>query len=134
MPTKDMQKEVSIMGGGPLFGVSSHLLNLAELEAEGKAKKARLRAQQRGRVAPRKKGRLRAALRHLWRASTPQSWQRGALPRLEAGTEARFGVCRPRLRPHNPCSPDSAALAWTGKRGGQPSRPVLQMPSQEEKG
>ena len=66
MPQKDMPKEVSIMGGCPLFGVSSHLLNLAEGEAALKAKKARLRAQQRGRVATRKKGRLRAALRHLW--------------------------------------------------------------------
>ena len=134
MPPKDMQKEVSIMGGGPLLGVSSHLLNLAELEAEGKAKAARLRAQQRGRVAPRKKGRLRAALRHLWRASTPQSWQRGALPRLEAGTGARFGVCRPPLRPHS-----SFSVLGTTSTGRAEYRPELggalrPLPPQKEKG
>ena len=79
MPDKEMPKEVSIMGGCPVPNLCSPLLVLAEVEAEGKAKKARLRAQQRGRVATRKKGRLRAALRHLW------------------GKTKSFGVCRPRL-------------------------------------
>ncbi len=66
MPNKEMPKEVSIMGGCPVPSMCSPLLILAEVEAEGKAKKARLRAQQRGRVAKGKKGRLGAALRHLW--------------------------------------------------------------------
>ena len=82
MSDKEMPKEVSIMGGCPVPSMCSPLLLLAELEAEGKAKKARLRAQQRGRVAKGKKGRFRAALRHL----------RSALGE----------VCRPRLRPHHP--------------------------------
>ena len=73
MPNKEMPKEVSIMGGCPMFGMSSHLLNLAEIEAEGKAKAARLRAQQRGRVATRKKGRLkRFLLRCLWGTEGPK--------------------------------------------------------------
>ncbi len=66
MQDKEMPKEVSIMGGCPVPNLCSPLLYLAEFEAEGKAKKARLRAQQRGRVATRKKGRFRAALRYVW--------------------------------------------------------------------
>ena len=112
MPNKEMPKEVSIMGGCPVPNLCSPLLYLAELEAEGKAKKARLRAQQRGRVAKGKKGRFRAALRHL----------RNALGE----------VCRPRLRPHNSREADSGALARAGKREGQPCGAVPQMPPEEE--
>ena len=116
MPPKDMPKEVSIMGGCPVPNLCSPLLVLAEVEAEGKAKKARLRAQQRGRVAKGKKGRLRATLRHLW------------------GKTKSFGVCRPRLgsRHRGPFHP--ATLTWGSPRkfeSGQPLRPV---PPKEEKG
>lgn len=90
MPNKEMPKEVSIMGGCPVPNLCSPLLFLAELEAEGKAKKARLRAQQRGRVAKGKKGRLRAALRHLWGKS------KGSRPQ----DTDRLEVCRPPLRPY----------------------------------
>jgi hypothetical protein len=107
MPQKDMPKEVSIMGGCPMFGMSQHLVNLAALEAERKAKAPRLRAQQRGRVAKGKKGRFGAALRHLW-----GSWGE---------------ICRPRLRPHNPSKADSATLARPGERKGQPCGPLPQM-------
>lgn len=77
MPNEKMSEPKSV---GPIsvLGLCSPLLLLAELEAEGKEKKARLRAQQRGRVAPRKKGRFRAALRHLWgksKGSRPQTGQ-----------------------------------------------------------
>ncbi len=116
MPQKDMPKEVSIMGGCPVPNLCSPLLYLAELEAQGKAKKARLRAQQRGRVAKGKKGRLRAALRHLW----------------DMGVTLE--VCRPPLRPHSSREADSATLARAGKREGQPCGTLPQLPPQEEKG
>ena len=112
MPDKDMPKEVSIMGGCPVLGVSAHLTNIPWLEAKSETKATWLRAQQRGRVATRKKGRLRAALRHL----------RSALGE----------VCRPRLRPHNSREADSETLARTGKREGQPSGTVPQLPPKEK--
>ena len=108
MQAKEMPKEVSIMGGGPVPNLCSSLLVLAEVEAEGKAKAPRLRAQQRGRVAKGKEGRFGAALRHL-----RSTWGE---------------ICRPRLRPHNSRKADSAVLARTGKRKGQPRGPVPQMP------
>ena len=117
MPNKEMPEMVSIMGGCPVPNLCSPLLYLAELEAEGKAKKARLRAQQRGRVAKGKKGRPGGAtsrlLRYLWR-----TWE------LE--------VCRPPLRPHNSRKADSATLARVGKREGQPRGAVPQMSPKEE--
>jgi len=109
VPQKEMPKEVSIMGGCPLFGVSSHLLNLAELEAEGKAKKARLRAQQRGRVAKGKKGRFAPiVVRYLSRI-----WE------LE--------VCRPPLRPHSRSKVHRATQSGRPARQGESSDTVPQM-------
>ena len=64
VPQKDMPKEVSIMGGCPLFGVSSHLLNLAEGEAALKASPSWLRSQKkRWAMAKRAKKSLRRLLR-----------------------------------------------------------------------
>lgn len=121
VPPKDMPKEVSIMGGCPVLGVSSHLLNLAEFEAEGKAKAPRLRAQQRGRVAKGKKGRLRAALRHLW----------GKIRVTKAYSEW-IEVCRPRLRPHNSRSIHNPEPARRSERSGQSGSTLPKMSPKEE--
>ncbi|KKM68373.1 hypothetical protein LCGC14_1461520 [marine sediment metagenome] len=123
MPQKDMPKEVSIMGGCPVLGVSSHLLNLAELEAEGKAKAPRLRAQQRGRVAEGKKGRFRAALRHLWgKIMSSQAHKYG------------FEVCRPSSGSYFASTMDRRTQARRSKRQRKSRRAVPEMPPQEEKG
>ena len=74
----------------PLLGLLSPLIILAEVEAEGKAKKARLRAQQ-VRMAKGKKGRLRAALRRLW-----------VKIRFTKAYSEWIEVCRPRLGSRHP--------------------------------
>jgi hypothetical protein len=114
MPNETMPKP-PYLGPRTVLGLCSPLLMLAEIEAESKAKAPRLRAQQ-VRVAKGKKGRLRAALRHLWDKVSP------------------FGVCRPRLRPHNSSAADSGTLAWIEKRECESSGTVLQMPPEEKKG
>ena len=104
MQAKEMPKEVSIMGGCPVPNLCSPLLILAEVEAEGKAKKARLRAQQRGSVATRKKGRLRAALRHLWgKTRAAETYSQG------------IAVCRPALRPRTARSFDRGSQVRRGE-------------------
>ena len=88
MPEKDMPKEVSIMGGCPVSSLCSPLLVLAEVEAEGKAKKARLRAQKkRWAMAKRAKKGIEKALRYL----------RGRA-KEEGGDSKRLEVCRPSYR------------------------------------
>jgi len=114
MPQKDMPKEVSIMGGCPVPNLCSPLLILAEVEAEGKAKKARLRAQQRGRVAKGKKGRLWRLLRHL-RGAWWEAWH-------------------PSHRPHNRGSIHPAARAWRRKLKRKFGGSVRQLPPEEKKG
>ena len=122
MPQKDMPKEVSIMGGCPVPSMCSPLLILAEVEAEGKAKKARLRAQQRGRVAKGKKGRIRAALRHLW-GKTRLS-RRGS----------RGKGCPHGVRPYNPCPICDTAPVGRPGRSGESSHSLRQLPPEEKKG
>ncbi len=121
MQAKEMPKEVSIMGGCPLPALPLSYLVLAEVEAEGKAKAPRLRAQQRGKVAKGKKGRLERFLRSLWGKTIPYP-----------ANSQRIEVCRPRLRPHNSREADSAALARAGKREGQPRGAVPQLPPEKE--
>jgi hypothetical protein len=114
VPKKDMPKEVSIMGGCPVPNLCSPLLLLAELEAEGKAKAPRLRAQQRGRVAKGKKLRRRRLLRYLWdKALGPK-------------------VCRPSLRPHTSSSIHSPAQARRSERSGESNHIMRQLPPEKE--
>ena len=88
MPPKEMPKEVSIMGGCPVPNLCSPLLYLAELEAEGKAKAPRLRAQQkRPTLAERAKASFEKAVRHL----------RGRAKKA-GGNSERLEVCRPSYR------------------------------------
>ena len=93
MPDKEMPKEVSIMGGCPVPNLCSPLLYLAELEAEGKAKAPRLRAQQkRPTLAERAKASFEKALRHL----------RGRAKKARGNSQG-LEVCRPALhRSHLP--------------------------------
>ena len=124
MPPKDMPKEVSIMGGCPVPPMCSELLFLAEVEAEGKAKKARLRAQQRGRVAKGKKGRLGAALRHL-RGKTITAWTCSTWEDL----------CRHTLRPYRGRAICGTALSrQRPERKGKSRGVVRQLPPEEKKG
>jgi hypothetical protein len=123
MSDKEMPKEVSIMGGCPVPNLCSPLLYLAEFEAEGKAKAPRLRAQQRGRVAKGKKGRLRAALRHLWGKIRPSK-----------ADNKRFDFSQESFRPHHPGPFYYPRKAWTAKRRFESVDPVRQMPPEEEKG
>jgi hypothetical protein len=91
MSDKEMPKEVSIMGGCPVPNLCSPLLFLAELEAEGKAKKARLRSQKkRWAMAKRaKKGfeEIARAVCYLRRRA-----------KKAGGDSQRLEVCRPALR------------------------------------
>ena len=109
MPDKEMPKEVSIMGGCPVPSMCSPLLYLAEIEAEGKAKKARLRAQQGGRVATRKKGRLRRIVRYV------------------RDNCFAFKVCRPSLRPRDSSPFHRAAQPGRSERQSEPADAVPQM-------
>ncbi len=113
MPHEKMPKSKSV---GPIsvLLLPSPALLLAEGIAEAEEKAPRLAAQQRGRVATRKKGRIRAALRRL----------------RDMGVTLE--ICRPPLRPHNSRSSDSAALARTGKREGQPRGAVPQLSPEKE--
>ncbi len=108
MQNETMSEPKSVQPISVLLLPSPALL-FAQAIAEAEAKAPRLRAQQRGRVAKGKKGRFRAALRHLWDKVSP------------------FGVCRPRLRPHKSREADSAALARTGERESQSRGVVPQM-------
>ncbi len=104
MPQQAMPKPKSV---GPIsvLGLCSPLTLLAQAEASFKTQKARLRAQQRGRVAKGKKGRLRAALRHLWgKTRASQAYSQG------------IEVCRPALRPYSP----STANPGSRVRRGEP--------------
>ena len=88
MSNKDMPKEVSIMGGCPVPNLCSPLLILAEVEAEGKAKATRLRAQQkRPTLAERAKASFEKALRRL----------RGRAKKARGNSQG-LEVCRPSLR------------------------------------
>jgi hypothetical protein len=118
-----MQTEVSIMGGCPVPNLCSPLLYLAELEAEGKAKKARLRAQQRGRVAKGKKGRLERFLRSLWGKTIPYP-----------ANSQRIEVCRPPLRSRHSSSVHRAEQFGRPERKGQSSHIMRQLPPEEKKG
>ena len=123
MPPKDMPKEVSIMGGCPVPNLCSPLLYLAELEAEGKAKKARLRAQQRGRVAKGKKGRFGAALRHLWGKTRPSQTY-----------SERIEVCGPPLPPHTPIEVYRVKRLGKPGRSGESYFALRPVPSKGQKG
>ncbi len=116
MPNKEMPEMVSIMGGCPVPNLCSPLLLLAEVEAEGKAKKARLRAQQRGRVATRKKGRLkRFLLRCLWGTEGPK---------------VRCPTCGSRYR----VQVYRAAQTRRSERQGESSHSLPPLPPEEKKG
>ena len=120
MPNEKMPKQKS-MGPVSVLLLPSPALLLAEAEAALKAKAPRLRAQQRGRVATRKKGRLRAALRHLW----DNTWTSET-----KGTE----VCLPSRRSHHPSEVDPAPQTWGPPRKGEPADPMLRVPRKEKKG
>lgn len=103
MPNEKMSESKSL---GPIsvLGLCSPLLLLAEAEAALKEKAPRLRAQQRGRVATRKKGRLRAALRHLWgKTRAAETYSQG------------IAVCRPALRPRTARSFDRGSRVRRGE-------------------
>jgi len=122
MPNKKMQ-EAESLGPRSVLGLCSPLLLLAEVEAEGKAKAPRLRAQQRGRVAKGKKGRLKAILRRLWSKKRPfKAYIQG----IEIGG--------PSGGPHNPSEIHRAAPARRSERSGQPGSPVPKMSPKEKAG
>jgi hypothetical protein len=111
------------LGPRTVLGLCSPLLQLAEIEAEGKAKAPRLAAQQRGRVAKGKKGRLRAALRHLW-GKTRQiknDWIFQEDCYLSSRSHSRSKVHR-------------TAPARRPERGGEFGGVVPKMPPKEKKG
>jgi len=119
MPHEKMPQQKSL-GPRSVLGLCSPLLLLAEIEAEGKAKKARLRAQQ-VRVAKGKKGRFRAALRYLWERESE-----GGINWIE--------FCRSLLRPHSRSKVRRTAQPGRPERKGKPSGAVRQMPPEEKKG
>ncbi len=124
MPNKEMPKEVSIMGGCPVPNLCSPLLILAEEEAAGKAKKARLRAQQRGRVAKGKKGRRMSTVRDMW-GKILNSW-------VCSNWE---DLCSHALRPHSRRKVRRTALSrQRPERKGESSDSLRPVPPQEEKG
>jgi hypothetical protein len=120
VPNKEMPKDFLLVGGCPMLGVSSHLLLLTETDTEGKAKKARLRAKQGGRVAKGKKGRLRAAwglLRHLWgKISFAVEWP--LYPTLSG--------------PYNRSTVHRAEQARRPERKGESSNSLRPVPPQEK--
>ena len=88
MQAKEMPKEVSIMGGCPVLGVSSHLLNLARAEAAGTKKPSWLRSQKkRWAMAKRAKKGFEKAVRYL----------RGRAKKARGNSQG-LEVCRPSLR------------------------------------
>ncbi len=136
MPPKEMPKEVSIMGGCPVPNLCSHLLVLAEVEAEGKAKAPRLRAQQGGcsSVAKGKKGRLRAAwglLRHVWSKREDSRPQAGERPE---GHDHVFVGEHTASGSYYSCSVCGATPSWEPERRRKFAGAVPKMPSEEEKG
>ncbi len=118
MQNEAMQKPKS-MGPISVLGLCSPLTLLAQAEASFKTQKARLRAQQRGRVAKGKKGRFMAELRHLWSHSY-HTW-------VEE-------ICRPSSRSHYRCEIHRTAPAWESARKGELGGPLCGVPPQEEKG
>ena len=101
----------------------SPALLLAEAEAALKAKAPRLRAQQRGRVATRKKGRFRAALRYVW-----------VKIRVTKAYSEWIEGFRPSGRSHYSGEADPPPSTWGPPRKGEPADPMLRVPRKEEKG
>ncbi len=122
MPDKKMQEAKSVEPISVLLLPSPALL-LAEGIAEAEAKAPRLRAQQRGRVATRKKGRLRAALRHLW----------SHIRQFQADSEW-VEVCHPTLGSHNFGPIHRTAQPRRPQRSGESSDALRPMPPEEKKG
>ena len=122
MPHEKMSKPKS-MGPISVLGLCSPLLLLAEVEAEGKAKAPRLRAQQRGRVATRKEGRVRAALRYLRRKIRPPKTDSTGFPLYP-----EFRGPYPRRSVHR------AAPARRPERKGESRDSLRPMPPEEKKG
>ena len=113
MQNEKMQEAESVQPVSMLLLPSPALL-LAEGEAALKARPSWLRTQQRGRVAKGKKGRFRAALRHLW------------------GKTKSFGVCRPRLGSRHRGPFHYTAPARRPERKGESGDAVPQMPRKKE--
>ncbi len=122
MPHETMPKSKSVEPISVLLLPSPALL-LAEAEAQVKAKAPRLRAQQGGRVATRKKGRLRAALRHLW-----------VKIRVTKAYSEWIEGFRPSGRSHYSGEADPPPSTWGPPRKGEPVDPMLRVPSEEKKG
>ena len=123
VPHRRMRKPESV---GPIsvLPLPSPALLLAEAEAQLKAKAPRLRAQQRGRVAKGKKGRFRAALRHLWGKTKLLSTD------AFAGETSYWASSRSlhRGKVHR------ATPARRPARKGEPADPMLRVPRKKEKG
>lgn len=119
MPDERMPKEKNL-GPRPLLGLPSPALLIAEGEAALKAKAPRLRAQQ-VRVATRKKGRLRTALRHLWDKKRPF---KAFINGIEIGG--------PSSGPHHPSEIDPAPQTWGPPRKGEPADPMLRVSPEKE--
>jgi len=100
----------------------SPALLLAEGEAQIKAKAPRLRAQQRGRVAKGKKGRLKAALRYL------RGVQADTIKHARSPID--FSRCGPLYR--GPFR--GTAQLGRPERKGKPSGALREMPPEEKKG
>ena len=116
MPQKEMPKEVPIMGGCPLFAMPGPATYLAQGEKMLKTLEAR-KAHKPGKLmAKGKKGRVRAALRHLW--SKTKS----------------FGLCRPRLGSRHRGPFHYTAPARRPQRSGESGGALRQLPSKEKKG
>ncbi|KKL85491.1 hypothetical protein LCGC14_1954210 [marine sediment metagenome] len=122
MSHQTMPKPKSVEPVSMLLLPSPALL-LAEGIAEAEAKAPRLRAQQRGRVATRKKGRFRAALRHLWDKKRPfKAYING----IEIGG--------PSGGPHNSSEIHPSAPARRPEHKGESGDTVRPLPPEEKKG
>ena len=119
---KTMPKPKSVEPVSVLLLPSPALL-LAEGIAEAEAKAPRLRAQQRGRVATRKKGRIGAALRHLWGKTRPSQADKEGIE-----------VCRPSRGPLYRWKIFRAESSRRSRCRGKSGQPLRQLPPEEKKG
>jgi hypothetical protein len=122
VPHEKMPEPKSVEPASVLLLPSPALL-LAEGEAALKAKAARLRAQQRGRVAKGKKRLLWEAVRHLW----------GKPRRSQAGSQ-KIEVCLPSSGPHSRGKVHRATQPGRPRRKGESGDALRQLPPQETQG
>lgn len=110
MPEQESVEPISVLL------LPSLALLLAEGIAQAEAKAPRLRAQQRGRVAKGKKGRLERFLRHLWGKTIPYP-----------ANSQRIEVCRPSRGSYFASQMDRRTQARRSKRQRKSRGAVPQM-------